>query len=337
MVTLPKPAEGHAAIEAVPGAAVDVVEAFRDASLAAGYKERQRRPVVSRHDPSVRYTNSTISVLKPLLAGGVRERAFLVQPALRLRNLDHVRRTGAMSPFGCSFMSFGALGPTGDAPRLSALARDLLVDGLGLAPGDVRLRVLAEDRDLIEAGIEAGLAVAPERSPEGFRHVFGMPGVTGRNANIALRGPRGWADVANVIVIEESGQPIGVELAFGVNMVLVQAMSLAHPVLAGPATAAVRHGVSDLTALDALSSATVLAMEGLRPVARGRGQNYRALLRLLGERIAGPAERWQPAAEAVAAAEERLRRHASPPGEDVVELSPGETAAKLLADWRQAG
>lgn len=334
---IPRPAEGHAAIEAVPDAAVAVLEAFRRVSLAAGYAERQRRPVVSRHDPSVRYTNSTISVLKPLLAGGVDERAFLVQPALRLRNLDHVRRTGAMSPFGCSFMSFGALGPADDAPRLTALARDLLVGELGLAASDVQLRVLAEDRDLVEAGIAAGLAVAPDRSPEGFRHVFGMPGVTGRNANIALRGPRGWADVANVIVIEEDGRPIGAELAFGVNMVLVQAMSLAHPVLAGPATAAVWHGVTDLTALDALSSATVLALEGLRPVARGRGQNYRALLRLLGERISGPADLWLPAAEAVATAEERLRRHASPPAADVVELTPVETARKLLADWQQAG
>ncbi|WP_327129379.1 hypothetical protein [Streptomyces sp. NBC_01727] len=31
----------------------------------------------------------------------------------------------------------------------------------------------------------------------------------------------------NVLVIEEAGRPIGVELAFGVNMVLVQTISLA--------------------------------------------------------------------------------------------------------------
>ncbi|WP_326629285.1 MULTISPECIES: hypothetical protein [unclassified Streptomyces] len=329
-------AEGLSAIEAVPNAAITVLEAFRRACLVAGYAEQHRRPVVSRHDPSVRYTNSTISVLKPLLSGDVHERAFLVQPALRLRNLDHVRRTGEMSPFGCSFMSFGALGPSRDAARLTALARDLLVDRLGFAAHDVQLRVLADDRDLLECGIEAGLAVATTvRSPEEFRHVFGMPGVTGRNANIALRGARGWTDVANVIVIEEAGRPIGVELAFGVNMVLVQAMSLAHPVLAGPATAAVLHGVTDLMALDALSSATVLAMEGVRPVARGRGQNYRSLLRLLGERTAGPAEVWKPAALAVAAAEERLRRHASPPADDVDEL-PSEQAAHMLeADWER--
>ncbi|MFJ8199169.1 hypothetical protein [Streptomyces sp. NPDC096152] len=333
---IPRAAEGLSAIEAVPGAAATVVEAFRRACLAAGYTERHRRPVVSHHDPSVRYTNSTISVLKPLLSGGVHERAFLVQPALRLRNLDHVRRTGEMSPFGCSFMSFGALGPAGDAPRLTALARDLLVDRLGFAAHDVQLRVLADDRDLVEGGIAAGLAVAAgARSPEQFRHVFGMPGVTGRNANLSLRGARGWTDVANVIVIEEAGRPLGVELAFGVNMVLVQAMSLAHPVLAGPATAAVLHGVTDLAALDALSSATVLAMEGLRPVARGRGQNYRALLRLLGERLAGPAGTWSSAAVAVAAAEERLRRHASPPADDVVELSSEEAARTLVTDWER--
>ncbi|MCX5405964.1 hypothetical protein OHA37_18970 [Streptomyces sp. NBC_00335] len=321
------------AAQGVPDTAVAVLEEFRGACLASGYTERHRRPVVSRHDPSVRYTNSTISVLKPLLSGGVSERAFLVQPALRLRNLDHVRRTGEMSPFGCSFMSFGALGPSGDAPGLTALARDLLVDRLGIPAHDVRLRVLADDLDLREAGVAAGLDVAPTTdTPGAFRHVFGMPGVTGRNANVALRGPRGWSDVANVIVIEEDGRAIGVELAFGVNMVLTQAMGLAHPVLAGPAAAALAHGVSDLIALDALSSAAVLAMEGVRPVARGRGQNYRSLLKLLGERTNGPAEVWRPAALAVAAAEERLRRHASPPADDVDELPPDQLAGTLEAD-----
>ncbi|MGW7528785.1 hypothetical protein [Streptomyces sp. NPDC054783] len=324
------------AVDAVAEAAVAVVEAFRSTCLAAGYAERERRPVVSRHDPSVRYTNSTISVLKPMLSGGVRERAFLVQPALRLRNLEHIRRTGEMSPFGCSFMSFGALGPSGDAPGLTALARELLIDRLGFPAHDVQLRVLADDRDLRECGVAAGLDVVPTvHNPGVFRHVFGLPGVTGRNANLALRGVGGWADVANVIVIEEAGRAIGVELAFGVNMVLMQAGGITHPVLAGPAAAAVTHGVTDLMALDALSSATVLAMESVRPVARGRGQNYRALLRLLGERTTGSADAWKPAAFAVAAAEEQLRRHASPPADDVDELPSQQAALKLAADWER--
>jgi hypothetical protein len=116
-------------------------------------------------------------------------------------------------------------------------------------------------------------------------------------------------------------------------MVVMQARGIAHPVLAGPAATAVPHGVSDLMALDALSSATVLAMESVRPVARGRGQNYRALLKLLGERIPGPAEAWKPAALAVAAAEERLRRHASPPADDVDELTSAQVVPRLEADW----
>ncbi|MFF4502739.1 hypothetical protein [Streptomyces sp. NPDC001401] len=332
---VPRAEDDRSAVETVSDAAISVLEAFRGACVAAGYEEHRRRPVVSRHDPSVRYTNSTISVLKPLLDGGVRERAFLVQPALRLRNLEHIRRTGEMSPFGCSFMSFGALGPAGDAPGLTALARELLVDRLGFPAHDVRLNVLADDHDLRECGIAAALDVAPSDSPGAFRHVFGMPGVTGRNANLALRGARGWADVANIIVIEEAGRAIGVELAFGVNMVLMQARGIAHPVLAGPAAAAVPHGVTDLMALDALSSATVLAMESVRPIARGRGQNYRALLKLLGERTAGPAEVWNPAALAVAAAEERLRRHASPPADDIAELPSEQIAPKLQADWER--
>ncbi|GHI09731.1 hypothetical protein AQI88_16550 [Streptomyces cellostaticus] len=335
-VTAPTPAppgSGTPAARRVADAGAAVLRSFRGLCHARGYREERRRAVVSDHDLSIRYTNSTISVLKPLLSERVRDRVFLVQPALRLRNLDHVRRTGTMSPWGCAFMSFGALAPPGEAGALTALARDLLVRGLGVGDDDVRLRLLPTDGDLVDHARGAGVAVihCPD-TPEVFRHRFGIEGITGRNANLALRGPDGWADVANVIVIERHGRPIGAELAFGVNAVLVHTLGLGHPVRAGAAAAAEEFGVRDLVALDALSSATVLAMDGLRPVARGRGQNYRALLRLLDERAGAAPEAMQRAAGAVARAEEELRRHASPPADGVADLSAERTARQLVDD-----
>lgn len=319
-----------ASASAVLDTSAAALEAFRESCRGAGYKERNRLSVVSRHDPSVRYTNSTISVLKPLLVDGVRERAFLMQPALRLRNLNHYQQTGEMSAFGCSFMSFGALGPAEDAVTLTEIARTFLTEGLGIADADLRMRVRSDDIDLMHCGTTVGIAIErSSQTPEAFRHKFGMPGVTGRNANLAVRGRTGWADVANVIVIEEEGQPIGVELAFGVNVVLKQLLGLGHPVLGGVAAAAVPYGVTDLMALDALSSATVLAMEGVKPTARGRGQNYRAFLRILGERAGLPDAELIRAALAVAEAEEDLRRHSSPVANGFADL-PAAMATQAL-------
>ncbi len=115
-----------------------VIEEFRRACLARGYVEHARTSLVSRHDPSIRFTNSTISVLKPLVEPRVTERRFLIQPALRLRNLSHVRRTGQMSPFGCYFMAFGAVvpwlsaGEAGGHLRRSDDGRWALPEGLPL-------------------------------------------------------------------------------------------------------------------------------------------------------------------------------------------------------------
>jgi hypothetical protein len=311
-----------------------VIEHFRGACLARGYVEYPRTSLVSRHDPSIRFTNSTISVLKPLIEPRVSGRHFLVQPALRLRNLSHVRRTGQMSPFGCYFMAFGALAPWSSADELVDLCSDLMV-AVGLSPAEYRFNAHREDTDLAALASARNVQVALDDDHGPFRHVFGVEGLSGRNINLCLRGPRGWADVANVITLERRGEIVGVELAFGTNMVLVQALGVEHPALAGPGATAASAGVDSLVAVDALHSGLALAMDGLEPVARGRGGNYRQFLRLLGAH--GPSDRGllRSAAYELAHGEADVRLTASPLPAPLRELTPAPTVDKLMSDLRR--
>lgn len=319
--------------------AIQVLEDFRDTCRSHGLSESSRAPVISRHDPSIRFTNSTISVLKPALEALPVPRTYLLQPALRLRNLDHFDRTGTVSPYGCSFHAFGALLPAADLEEAFALASDFLARTLLRGPGaegraeplDLVARAHPGDGDLVTAATGAGWALDlddPRLAP--FRHVFGLPGTTGRNVNVAIRSSRGPVDVGNVIVIERDARPVAVEVAFGVNMVLLARDGIAHPILTTPAADA-DHCSRDLMARDALMASAVLAIEGLRPIARGRGGRYRQLLTLLVERHGGTAAEVTADLRATITRELEVRRASSPLGVGFSELGELEAVAAATA------
>jgi hypothetical protein len=290
-----------------------LIDAFRRHCLAAGYTEALRVGLARHHDPSVRFTNSTISALKAHLGGPIEEPMFLIQPALRLRNLTHWLEHGEMSGFGCYFFALGSLA---SPDRLAAVHHEvatLLCDGAGIAPERILMRSSSADGDLRRAAAGTGLRVEVDGYAQSrYRHVFGIEGVTGRNTNAAVVTDTGPVDVANVIIIERDGQPVAVEAAYGVNMVLAQRDRMRHPVLASVGAAALSYGISSLITLDALGSAVALATEGLRPVARGRGGKLRTFLKLIAADESLYGSELTVAVSAVVAADHLVRRHTSP-------------------------
>lgn len=313
---------------------VRILESFRRHCRRAGLSEAHRTTLVSHHDKSVRFTNSTISVLKSQLEPRVTEAYFLVQPALRLRNASHVRRTGTMSPFGCYFMAFGALVPADRPELLVDICTGLFRTDLGFTDATSRFNAHAEDHDLIDLVGGGGWPVAVGDDPGPFRHVFGMDGVSGRNVNLCLDGPHGWGDVANVISIERDGEILGWEVALGVNTIARHLTGVAHPCLAGAGILAGPEVAGDLILVDALHSAVVLAMDGLEAAARGRGGNYRSFLRTVADRFPLGDDALRVAAARVAAGEAEIRGHASPAERN--DLDVPQVVEKLLADVQRA-
>ncbi|GAB3671146.1 hypothetical protein [Saccharopolyspora tripterygii] len=312
----------------------ELIDGFRRHFTGFGHVERRRRALVSRHDPSIRFTNSTISVLKADLLDGCTEDLMLVQPALRLRNLAHWRRTGEVSGFGCYFVALGTLSPPGSLHRIHKSVLTWFTETAGVAESRIVARVSSADDDLLAAAADA----AGQREIDGcpqhrYRHVFGVEGVRGRNLNLALRTRDGLADICNIICIErDDGTPLAVESAFGVNTVLARVHDLPHVLDASPAAAAAPRP-PDLMALDALGSALPLLAEGLRPRARGRSGNLHSLLAVLRERLDAigwggrDVTSWVRAA---AEADHRVRARTSPATDDVEERSAAETARQVL-------
>lgn len=267
--------------------------------------------LASHFDESVRFTNSTISALKQQLISSQDGRHFLVQPAVRLRNLNHWRRTREMSPYGCSFVALGTLAPPDQVAQAHGEVVDFLA-AVGVERERILLRVSSADIDLLDGAARAHSQVEIDGYEQArYRHVFGMPGVSGRNTNIAVDTGAGSVDVANVIIIERAGLPIAVETAYGVSMIVTLRDRFDHPVLASPGSLSLDAGVDSLMAADCIGTAIALLLEGLAPVARGRGGRLRTMLSLF-FRLAPRAD-VTLAASSVARAETAIRHYLSPP------------------------
>lgn len=306
--------------------------------VRAEITEEKRVPLVSHHDESIRFTNSTISVLKPLLQGGVSNPSFLLQPALRLQNIEHWKRTGSMSAFGCYFMAFGALADPTWLEEFHALVSDFLVHRLGIPEERVVWRYSSRDVELARAVKALGMpSEADGCEPIRYRHVFGVGGTTGRNSNVAIRTDHGLFDVGNVILIEHNGVPVGVEMAFGINNLLSRAENLAHPVHASVAHGVIRElgcrpDFGSEIETDALGSAAALALDGLRPSGRGRGRNFRDFLKVLAPSL--NYSRMEETVQAATRAEMELRTVASEP-DGFEDLRPEEAADIILTGLRK--
>jgi hypothetical protein len=310
----------------------DVGGAFREACVETGHNEQARKTLVSRHDPTVRFTNSTICVLKPMVMEGiVRTKYFLLQPALRLRNLDYFIRTGEMSAFGCYFVALGTLVAPSEGECAIATATKFLLSGVDVKPDRLVLRCSSVDNDLLLLARSTGLKVEIDGYEERrYRHVFGNEGLTGRNINFAVDVSGHLVDVGNQIVIEQDGQPHGIEIAFGISNLIACRDELHHMVDATPGVLARSFGYDTEIARDAIMSSVVLALDGLKPGARGRGGRFREFLRIVASASPGPLA-CSEAIDVILEAESGIRATISPHEDGTQDLSLPE-AKDVLAE-----
>ena len=91
----------------VTNATIGIINRFREVCVANGFNEETAVPVVSHHDPSIRFTNSTTSVFKPFLQGTkeMGDGVFLIQPAIGLQGVEYWSKSHSFGPFSSFFYS----------------------------------------------------------------------------------------------------------------------------------------------------------------------------------------------------------------------------------------
>jgi len=228
--------------------------------------------ITSGMDDSVVLIGAAISALKPSIrAGRVPDHGTaIVQPCVRTHNARRLLEDGFTFEWGGYFTNLAILAPYGRRLRFLEIAVSFLLQRLGLSEADVRLRAHSEDDDLVILCRGTGLSVEIDTlQPVAYRHTIGMPTITGRNANFALRrgGSDRFDDVGNMIIFTDHARDWSfVEIGFGDTTILRAQHGLDHVLDCFPfsATPFVDHDIRRVLEDTALTT-LALWREGLRP------------------------------------------------------------------------
>ena len=240
---------------------------------SAGTIEVPSETLVSHHDPTIRFTNSTTSVMKPYLTrehqlGGV---AYMAQPAMGQQGLYYWQRDGVFGPYASYFASLGALYGQESHGFQALLDMQAIAERWGIAPSRLTFSVHESDSDLVPVIDSSGIAYTVDTGDlDAYRHTYGLEGVAGRNANLLAPTRTGTLrTLGNLTLIHASNEVLGYEVSFDSTTATALAVGMSHPVQS--------HAQSELggtdahiAAVDTLSVSAALLAEGLAPVSKGR-------------------------------------------------------------------
>ena len=261
-----------------------IVNNFKEHFSSLDYKEGQSVPISSGVDPSVRFIGSPISVFKPRLVNrqipypGI----FMRQDCIRTKNSDKLLNDDFLPAWGSYFPNMGAITPPERISDGCNEAFDFFEKKLGISRENILIRINSQDGDLLDICRgrykDTNLEV-DSRKIDYYRHKLGIEGFGGRNCNIALRGSsgEGFSDVANLIVIEDKGSPVCLEISIGTTTILKELYGLDH-VQDGVPVEGLRFADEKFRRKfeDAIVTSSVLFHEGLRPLGQ---QNRNRILK----------------------------------------------------------
>lgn len=259
----------------------EVVQTFRDYYNRRHHIELGRVSLVSHHDPSILFTNSTTSVMKPLFVDVdlPAEPAYLAQPAMGQQGLHYWKKDHTFGPYASYFASLGALYPVN---RAEDSVEDIIAipQALGASIDRLSFAVHESDEDLAKLIEAAGIPFEVHSDEGDFRHTYGLDNITGRNINIEMENKQGVRrTLGNLTLIQAAEKgPVAYEVSFDSTTATALVQGLGHPVEAhylpyGPADSD-----ESIVAVDTLSVSAALLSEGLRPVSRGRSGVLRKFL-----------------------------------------------------------
>jgi len=251
-----------------------IIGNFKEHFSSLNYREEPSVSISSGFDPSVRFIGSPISVFKPYLISeqvphpGI----FMRQDCIRTKNLDRLLDDGFSPAWGSYFPNMGAITPPERASEGCNEAFDFFEKKLGISPENILIRINSADKDLLDickSRYESKNLEIDSKSKDYYRHTLGIEGFGGRNCNIALRKPdgTGFSDVANLIMTENNGRVICLEISIGTTTILKELYSLDHVQDGVPV-----EGLQLVDARfrrkfeDAIVTSSVLFHEGLRPL-----------------------------------------------------------------------
>lgn len=244
--------------------------------------------ITSGVDPTVRFIGSHISVMKQrLIDSNIPDPGiFMAQDCLRTQNTRQMFDDESFPMYGSFFTSMGALSNANPESinQLFQGTRDFLTEDLGIKPGEIIIHANQTDDDILN-WINSTMADFStrfnEHSENYYQHSIGEEHITGRNVNFAISNEDGnYADIGNIIFLENEEKLLAVELAIGDTTTYKQLYTLGHVLDSYSIFEGSNHNYADMTNLYKLLDCSMVALrlyeEDLRP---GASNNQTRILR----------------------------------------------------------
>lgn len=266
---------------------INLVQSFREYYGSKGYTEIVSQSLISKHDSSIRFTNSTSSVMKPFFINNrkMSEKLMLIQPAMGCQGIDYWINKKTIDRFSSYFLSFGIMGPCDELQNIIKSSIDFFLEELRINKENFVIQYNNKDNEFVDAlkGINV-ISANNAYADDYYIHHFGVEGLIGKTLCYTIKDGDNYYYIGSVIILEQDGNPVAVEHSFD-STLLLSGIKDSHPVIELPGIFKWNKYYEDsipfqtrIAYFDLLFVATILIMEGLKPGARGRRKKLRVIL-----------------------------------------------------------
>lgn len=264
---------------------IDIITSFRTTCRTNGFYEEMAVPIVSHHDKSIRFTNSTTSVLKPYLLQEkkINNGVFLIQPAIGLQGVDYWSNYQRFGRFSSSFYSCGLLCSEQSVSQCQLVIKQFLYSFF--APEELVFLGRKEDSSYWNYFDMLPIYMCKNQNVDDYRHRYGIDGYKGIDILILKKNVLGETEFGNISIIVRNGEVMGIEFSID-STLLLSALLNEHAVFCLPGADVLEHlndaihlGERMIPMLDFCELTSLLFIDGLVPGSRGRRGNMKRIIR----------------------------------------------------------
>jgi hypothetical protein len=242
------------------------------------FTEHLAEPLIPRSDRSLLFTNSTVIPLKSLIMAGdiPTPGIYISQPCLRTHNLKYLHEEGTAPGYMSYFRMVAVTASPSTAPMLAGHVARFLVEKEGIAGDRLVLRCLSTEVTTRSEWLASGRGVSVDcdsMPPDYYRWRYGVSGMEGRGATIAVRFKDGSLhDFGNIVSIQVRGRLSCIEAGYGIETMLSRKYECANPFQMGIISSVMpyRPNAAWLKFQDCVALGVVLGRLNLLPGTGGR-------------------------------------------------------------------
>lgn len=268
---------------------IELINIFRTYYKMYDYGEIDSESLLAKHDPTIRFTNSTSSAMKPYYTNGnkMNNKLLLIQPAMGCQGIDYWMKEKKVGCYSSYFLSFGIMGSYADYKSIIKLSLDFFTDILRINKDDFIVQYTDKHIEFANEIEKTNICrMRNQFDDEYYLHYFGIDGLLGKTMCYTIKNGDYMRYVGSVIILEQDGKPVAVEHSFDSTLLLAAIKKEGHPVLELPGIIKWNLYYEKLIPykmriafFDLLYVSVVLVIEGLKPGARGRRRNLRNIIK----------------------------------------------------------